>query len=114
MVNKFTAIVRIYPEQLNGQSLPNFLNGFKYMYLRLVYHSDLLGPARRNIGHVQCKTILSFCCAAIVPHQVHLKESWARLIPIRKGSNGNLVLQQGSRLGVVYARFKCVLVSFAL
>ena len=71
------------------------------MDLSLVPHRHTLCPSRVDIGKAQGPGVIGAPddqTAAMI-HQVHLTEPRAVLRPIRPGAHGDLVLEQGARLG---------------
>src|SRR5262245_6568272 len=66
IIDKFAAVVRIDPQQIEGQPLTNLEQRFKDRNLSFVAHSHRFCPTRADIGHVQREEIFTIDVASIV------------------------------------------------
>lgn len=98
-VDELGAVVRVQPQQGEGQRLAHGGDGGGDRLLGAVEQGDALRPGGMNIGQYQRMQVFSRGGRAAVSHQVHLLEAGAGLIPVREGADGDLALEQRPRLG---------------
>lgn len=94
VIDEFTAVIGVYTEQIEGQLLGDRLKGLGHSHLGLIPDGMGLCPARIDIGDVQSLDVIPSAIATIMSYQADLHKPWPLIIPVRKGPDRNLVLQE--------------------
>ena len=82
----------------------------QHRFLTAVQQGKALRPPSRYIGERQGVEVASLDVGATMGHQVRFQKTGSGLLPLLEGTDGNLLLEQGSRS----RRGEAVLNSFAL
>ena len=99
LVDELTTIVRVQPQQREGQSLPHPVHCTTYALLSFPSYSNTLRPTTGYIHRRQGSQVEAFSTLTTVGYQVNFQEAKAVLLPVSKGSDGNGALKQAPRLG---------------
>jgi hypothetical protein len=71
------------------------------MLLRFVADGTQFGPTGTDVGHTLRERTREIAAGitTVMLHQVPFDETRSFVIPVREGANGNVLLEQGARLG---------------
>ena len=99
VVDELTAVVGIDAAQRKGKALADILEGFEDVGLSFVFESPCFCPSGSNIGDIEGLGILTKGNAAVVGNKVDFDEAGESFIPVGKGANGDVMLEQGAWFG---------------
>jgi len=99
VVNELSTIVGVDAKDGKGELATQTLQGGKDMTLGLVLCNPRFGPGSGNIGRIERLDEVTIGRAAVVGNEIDFDEPRGFLVPIAKGPDGDLTLQQGPWLG---------------
>ena len=98
-VNELTAVIRVNTFDLKGNFPGNISERFKDPPLSLGLESTSFRPARGDVGEIKRMDHLRARNTAIMSHEIDFDKAWRSLVPLREGSDRDLMLEQSTGLG---------------
>src|SRR5277367_5161869 len=99
-VDELAAVVRVDPEDREGKGPTSVLDRFGDKDRRLVGDRAVDRPARGDVGHSEGEAELPEAVPTLVADEVDLDKAGQSLVPLRPGPDGDLGLEQRTRLGM--------------
>jgi hypothetical protein len=96
-VDKLAAVVRVKAEKLKRKSLSDILQSVEDVTLGLILHGCELCPTGDDIGQRQGMAAVAIDATTVMRDEIHLAKAWPGVIPLREGSDGDLVFEQCAR-----------------
>jgi hypothetical protein len=100
IVDKFTAAVGVYSQQRKGHPPPYVLQSIEHPFLCLVPYRLCFNPCGADIRNVQGLGEFSVGIPSVMTDKIDLCKARFLLIPVRKGTNWDLVSKQSARFCV--------------
>lgn len=96
VVDELGSVIGVDAEEREGKSFAYFLKAGKNMDLGFVFHGFRLGPRRRDIGECERLTIIIKGSTTIMGDKIDLAEPGTLVVPIGKGSDGDVMFEEGT------------------
>ncbi len=97
LIEELSAVIGIDAQYRERKERTCALDRCQHRLPAAVEKREAFGPARRNVREGQCVQVPSLCLYAAVGDQICFQKAGLRFIPVLKGTDGNLVFEQGSR-----------------
>ncbi len=95
VVNELRAVVGVKAEERKGELRAEYLEAGEDMELGLVFQGFGFGPSCGNVCEGEGLTELIEGCATVVRNEISFAKPGALLVPIGKGSDGDVMFEQG-------------------
>lgn len=92
-VDKLASVVRIQPKYWEGQHLPQLVDSLYDSLTASMQQWKTFSPATGDISNNECSEKSSSDVRPAMGYQIHLEESNFGILPVSKGTEGNLVLE---------------------
>jgi hypothetical protein len=93
VVDELRAVIGVDAQEGEGKSGAKFLEASKDMDLGFVFQGLGLGPAGGNVCQGKSLAVFVEGCAAVMGNEIGFTKPGALLIPIGKGSDGDVVFE---------------------
>jgi hypothetical protein len=96
VVDELGTIIGVDAEEWEGKSCAYFLKACKDMDLGFIFQGFGFGPRCRDVGERECLTVIIKGRTTIMGNEIGFTKTGSLLIPIGKGSDRDVVLEQGA------------------
>src|SRR5262245_59371798 len=94
LVYKDAVVVAVYAKDIKREVGYCRIHGLTCEPAAFAHEGSAHGPSGGYISHVQGIDELTLGAAAAMRNQIDLKKAWSSVVPIRKGSDRNLMLEE--------------------
>ena len=99
VVDELRAVIGVNAEEGKGESGAECLETGKDMDLGFVFQGFGLGPSGGNVRQGESLAVHVEGCPAVMGNEIGFAETGGLLVPIGKGSDGDVVFEQGTGSG---------------